>query len=373
MFSCHGFRSRSCAILLTLAVLSTATLSRGAEQLEQRTVTVRVDPRVELVSIVFRLAGNPEYGRGRVRSYLKDVEEHFGPFRSHELIEYSAGLRKKYGVSYDACMSMAVHLQAGEGWKLRFPLEPRPDGLDGRWRDASAQEFATRLNAFAEASDFDKFSEEHQELYETTQQRLLTLLEEEVHLDWFDEFFGARPAAQFTVIPALVNGGNCYGPHVKTPDGREEFYTILGVWMTDWQGRPKFDASVVGTIVHEFCHSYTNAIVDRHEEAFRPAGEAIFPHVADAMRKQAYGTWKTMMYESLVRASVIRYKTRYNSRSSVLRDIGRQNQRGFVWIEELVELLGEYEGNRDKYPTLDAFSPQIVALLNDYAKEFEAE
>jgi hypothetical protein len=360
-------------IVILLVALNQASLAPGAEQPEKRTVTVRVDPRIELISIVFRLAGNTEYSRGRVKTYLKDVEEHFGPVRTHELIEYAAGLRKKYGVSYDACMSMAVHLQADDDWKLRFPMEPRPDGLDGRWRDASAQEFVTRLNAFVRDSDFEEFTEEHQDLYETTQQRLLTLLENEVHLEWFDEFFGARPAAQFTVIPALVNGGNCYGPHVKTPEGKEEFYTILGVWMTDWLGRPKFDASVVGTIIHEFCHSYTNAIVDRHEEAFRPAGEAMFPHVADAMRRQAYGTWKTMMYESLVRASVVRYKTRFESRAAVLREVGRQNQRGFVWIEELAELLGEYEENRDKYPTLDAFSPQIVEFFNDYAKEFDAK
>ncbi len=366
--------SRPCwTIVILLVAFCPVSLALGAEQPEERTVTVRVDPRIELVSIVFRLAGNPEYSRGRVKSYLKEVEEHFGPVRTHELIDYAAQLRKKYGVSYDACMSMAVHLQADDGWKLRFPLEPRPDGLDGRWRDASAEEFVAQLNAFAEDSDFDKFVEEHQELYETTQQRLGTLLGEEVHLEWFDEFFGARPAAQFTVIPALVNGGACYGPHVKTPDGQEEFYTILGVWMTDWLGRPKFDASVTGTIIHEFCHSYTNAIVNRHEEAFRPAGEAMFPHVADAMRRQAYGTWKTMMYESLVRASVVRYKTRFESRSAVLREVGRQNQRGFVWVEELAELMGEYEENREEYPTLDAFAPQIVEFFNEYAMEFEAE
>ncbi len=57
----------------------------------------------------------------------------------------------------------------------------------------------------------------------------------------------------------------------------------------------------------------------------------------------------------------------------MLREIGRQNQKGFVWVEELADLLGEYEENRGKYPTLDAFSPRIVEFFNEYAQEFEAE
>lgn len=38
---------------------------------------VRVDPRVELMSVIFRLAGNPEYNQSRLTSYIQDVEEHF--------------------------------------------------------------------------------------------------------------------------------------------------------------------------------------------------------------------------------------------------------------------------------------------------------
>ncbi len=369
----HALPSTWFLVSVLLVVAGVVPSAPAEEEPKKRAIAVRVDPRVELVSLVFRLAGNPEYGKGQVRSYVKDVKEHFASVESHELVEYAAGLRSKYGVSYDACMGMAVHLKAEDEWALRFPLEPRPGGLDGRWKGRSAEEFVSRLNLFIKDGKFDEFYEQHKELYETTEQRMESLLEEEVHSEWFDEFFGARPGARFTVIPALLNGGSCYGPHVTTPGGEEEFYCILGVWKTDWTGRPKFDKSVVGTIVHEFCHSYTNTVVDRHAEAFRGAGEAMFPHVEEAMRRQAYGTWKTMMYESLVRASVIRYKQRFESPGVVLREIGRQNQRGFVWVGELSELLGEYEENRDTYPTLDDFAPRIVDFFNDYAKEFDAK
>ena len=48
---------------------------------DTREVTVTVDPRVELISIIFRLAGNPEYNRGQFISYIAAVEKQFGPYR----------------------------------------------------------------------------------------------------------------------------------------------------------------------------------------------------------------------------------------------------------------------------------------------------
>ena len=40
-------------------------------------ITIEVDPRVELISIVFRLAGNPEYNGSALRPYVKAIERHF--------------------------------------------------------------------------------------------------------------------------------------------------------------------------------------------------------------------------------------------------------------------------------------------------------
>ncbi len=368
-------RNAPLCLLIIFAGLATPSDCQEPQKgpAEKRTVEVRVDPRVELVSIVFRLAGNPEYSQGRVKSYLKDIDTHFQPVRQHEAIRCAAGLRAKYGVSFDACMSIAVHMRTGQGWGPRFPLEPRPEGLDGRWREKSAETFLADLSEFVKESRFDRFLEEHRELYETTAKRMETLLGEEAHLEWFDQFFGARPEARFAVIPALVNGGSCYGPHVKCPGGREEYYCILGVWKTDWTGQPAFDATMIDTIIHEFCHSYANAIIDRHEAPLRAPGEAIFAHVADAMQRQAYGAWKTMLYESLVRASVVRYLDRFEGRAAAQREVGRQNQRGFVWVEELSELLEEYEQSRTDYPTLDEFAPRIVEFFDRFAKKFVAE
>ena len=50
-------------------------------------ITIEVDPRVELISIVCRLAGYPEYNDGTLRPYVKAVEKHFGDFDGHPAIK----------------------------------------------------------------------------------------------------------------------------------------------------------------------------------------------------------------------------------------------------------------------------------------------
>lgn len=339
----------------------------------EQSLRVVVDPRVELMSVIFRLAGNPEYGKGRVSSYVEDVEKQFGPFRDHDVVKLARRLRSTRGVSYDAVMGMAVHLSDTVKLGEKVPFEPQPETLDSRWRIADARDFLEAARRFVVEASFDDFLEQHQPLYDLTESRMQAVLQEHGHLEWFDEFFGARPEASFTVALGLLNGGNCYGARCRTPDGKENLFCVLGVWATDDEGKPRFDQAMLETVTHEFCHSYTNAIVDRHEAEFEPAGKKIFPHVEQAMSRQAYGNWKTVIYESLVRACCVRYTGKYSGSAAARTAIQYNKQRQFVWIEELSDLLGEYETNRERYPTLDAFSPRIVAFFDGYAENFAEE
>jgi hypothetical protein len=98
------------------------------------------------------------------------------------------------------------------------------------------------------------------------------------------------------------------------------------------------------------------------------AGDALFRPVAEKMRSQAYSGGRTLLCESLVRASEVRYAFRYDGAAAGKRAIEYQKQRGFLWMEELSSLLAEYETNRNQYPTLEQFSPRLVSFFNDYSR-----
>jgi hypothetical protein len=332
---------------------------------------VVVDPRVELLSLIFRLAGNPEYSEGRVKSYAEDAEKQFGKFRGHAVVKLAQKLRNTHGVSYDAVMSMAIHLTDAEQVKRKLPLEPWPEGLDQRWPAPEVSNFLAAAQQFVKDSSFQEFIEQHRPLYQTTVARMQTLMEKEAHLEWFDGYFGPRPQANFTVALGLLSGGGgSYGPHLRAADGHEEFYCVLGVWQTDKEGLPEFTRNMLGTVVHEFCHSYANPLIERHLAELQASGDALFEHVAGRMRSQAYGNGQTMLKESLVRVCVVRYVRQYEGEEAARRAIQAEKRNGFLWMPEMSDLLGEYEAHREQYPTLEEFSPRLVAFFAETAKNF---
>ena len=337
-------------------------------------VDIKVDPRVELVSIVFRLAGNSEYNRCRIPEYDKRIQEHFAPVADHEIVKLAGRLRSRSGVSFDAPMSFAVRLPAFETWDPVTTLTVDRNGLDERWlkkdlagllsfsKKDDLQQFLDLLPRFARDAKYGEFLKANEKLFALTAKRARELVEG-ARLDWFNTFFGERAGAQFHFLPGVANGPNCYGVRCHSERG-EELFCILGVWKTDFWGQPRFSDDMRGTVVHEFGHSYVNPIVEARAEQLRPAGERLFAAVARQMRQQAYGNWRTMIVESLNRACEVRYQAAINGADAAQRSISSNVRRGFRWTGELAALLEQYEQHRDTYPTLDTFFPRIVEFFN---------
>ena len=79
------------------------------------------------------------------------------------------------------------------------------------------------------------------------------------------------------------------------------------------------------------------------------------------------------MYESMVRACVIRYTRQYDGRMAAWLAVLAETSRGFPWMGDLVDLLGQYEEDRQRYPTLDAFFPRVIEFFNHYADDSAAK
>jgi hypothetical protein len=337
----------------------------------QPALAARVDPRVELMSIIFRLAGNPEYNMDNSESpYADDVEAHFGKFRGHAAVRKAKEMRKDHYVGFDAVMSMAIAVEDGATLKELVPLEQA--NLDGRWSVEDAREFLAAARSFVQDSDFATFTSAHQPLYAESAARMNRILEQFQVQTWFDAFFGDRPTVKFELVLGLLNGGGNYGPALRYPDGRAVYYSIIGCWKFDQQGRPVFGDSIIPTIVHEFCHSYTNPVIEKSFDQLRPAGEQLFAGCKAQMQQQAYGAWDAMMRESLVRACVVRFMRAKWGRLAAWTEAREQAGRGFAWVGELADRLDEYEKHRDRYPTLDAFMPKVVEFFDEYARKHKS-
>lgn len=79
----------------------------------------------------------------------------------------------------------------------------------------------------------------------------------------------------------------------------------------------------------------------------------------------AYGEPKIMIYESFVRASCIIYEIKKGlTEKEISKRIHYEQFQGFIWMEELVNLLEIYETERTTYPSIETFMPVIIEKIN---------
>lgn len=330
-----------------------------------------VDHRVELMTIVFRLAGNSEYNQCRLPRYAEAIDAWFAPNRDHQAIQLARQARSSSGVSYDAVMSMAIHLTAADDPRERFPFDDSASSLESRWRGAQhGRPFVQALQSFVRDARVSEFFASQRELYDSANARLDRVLRQEVDLAWFPAFFGVRPTEQFHLVPGLCNGGGSYGPAFTGAAGRE-VYAIIGIDREDQSGFPRITTGLGTTVVHEFNHSFVNPVLGAHRTLFEGAGNAVLRPVAVPMRAQAYSNWATVLNESVVRAAAARYSLAHRGDSAARADLGREHGRSFLWTGELFDLLGYYEAHRDSFPSLAAFVPRLADWWRGLASRVE--
>lgn len=324
---------------------------------------IRVDPGVELLAILFHMAGRDEYNMTRVTRWETAVNSHFARYAEHPAVEMTERLAGPYDVGYFVPMNLAVHLGAPPALAVRSPLAESPS-IHRTWTtypDTTAR-YLELVRSFARATRFEDFLSSQRALIDSTEVRLRRLVDETVETAWFDEFWGVEPGARFVLVPGLTNGRASYGVEYADSVGRE-LYAITGVMETDDAGIPTFGSDFTATVVHELSHPYSDPLVEAWLERLRGPGEALHATDADAFRRQAIGSGETLVIESLVRATVARYRLAREGAGAMEAEVAEQVELGFDWMPDLVALLGEYEADRDRWPTMEAFMPRIVEFF----------
>jgi len=354
--------------MIAASLILAAVVSADAGAFE-----VRVDPRVELVTSIFRLSGKREFNMPVSRSpYSEAFDRRFAPFKDHPAVEMARRLPSERGIGFNAPAALAVHLTAFPALEERVPLDLPPARLDERWDAESARAFVEAMKAFAADTRFAEWMEENAELFAAVEGRFREHLDSRLRLDWFPAFFGGAAKGRCVVIPSLLQGGHNYGCSVRFEDGTEELTPCIGIWSFDEDGLPELDDVTLGIVAHELCHAWVNALVDEHSAVLDPPGERIFPVVASGITNESYTTWRIVAYETIVRASVIRWRLAHEGVGAAKTQASADRQEGFTWTSGLAHVMDRYESDRETYPTLGGFVPELVDFFEALAEQAEA-
>ena len=344
-------------LMSILVVLSFQMCIQAQENVLQEKPTV--DKRIELLSIVFRLAERPEYVSNELKLYSDRIDQYFEEYKNHELIQFTKSIINENGIAYDGAMWMATHLD--DNLKLLSDVKEIWQ-QDPRWTNRNVEIFVPLLQKFYKDTEFDNFFNENTDIYEEAVKRFAPI-GEQIDLNWCYSFFGKESAEIYSIKIGLGIWGNCYGTNVDYTNGNRTVYAIMGVWMVDATSLPVFSKMPnLPILVHEFCHPFVDNLTANSNELFRESGEKIF----SVTNNDSYTSWEVILDEALLNASVTMYMKDQNfEQSEIAYWIGLiKNGFGCFWIEDLVNELENYNKKREQYPTLESYMPKLAEAYN---------
>lgn len=337
---------------------------------------VSVDERVELLSIIFNIAGAEEYNNLSLESYQNDINSYFKKFKNHELIKETKKLIKNYEVGYDRVIEYALYTEIKNN-KLLF-LNGVPDSkIDSILNIPSGEskKYLNLLNEFYTTTNFNLFFRQHENLYSTAIKNF-DIIRKNIDTKWFNDFFLTN-FEDFNVILFFCNKGHNYGPNIKVSDDYDKIYSVIGVWSIDSVFMPIYPPKInyISIPIHEFAHSFCNPIIDAIFNDISDIAKEFYKIAEPIMQESAYSDSKIMLYENLVRATVVIYwkSHSYPENEEEIKEVEKdtkknifsETKRGFWLVKNFYDLLALFQKDKEKYTTLDMFFPIMKEHINN--------
>lgn len=329
----------------------------------QHNTEPRFSETVEMMCLIWRLAGANEYNMCRVPSIANSADSYFASMTNHEAVR----LAREYwprGIQYDAVTGYANQLIFDDAGRIIFD----PDYQEGsntsfdRWSFKQKQDMLAAVNDFYTASNFHDWFVSIQD----KQAKAIKSFKSVCDLDysWFDTFFGKNDKIASRIILSFLIGPNNNGISLKRADGTDFLTPTFGSFNEN-AGTLRFEGGM-DIVVHEFSHPHCNPYIEAYWDSMSDMANKVFSLVEIPMSYQAYGNPKTMMFETFVRATTIRYLLDYDGDSQKESLILAEENNGFLLVRSLVDVLKEREEKLAEYPTMGSFMPELVKAINAF-------
>lgn len=348
-------------------VTQSQAASQNATQARIQSINVWVDPRIELLSVVQYLS---DYG-GRFRlltdhdfTYKRDIEKRFAEYRDHEAVHLFTEMSDE-GFTYDAPPGAMLLLKGVP------TLEPLHDFTGYLCNRAGGKERLTRLveslRDFAEETRFMDFFDEQSTFYRSLIDDVRVHLENTDYVKTLEKYCGMYENDYFIILAPMFVGN--YGPTMGNKKGTYDIYCIMGSKGVH-EDRPHFGTTETFRHLawHEWGHSFINPLTMWYKLDLAKC-ESLYEPIAEKMKRRAYGTWETCVNEHIVRALTTRLTYREINESEGAEALLYEKGRGFAYVEALCESLEVYEKQRDQYPSLMHYYPELMKVLCDLAAQ----
>jgi len=328
---------------------------------QSKKINTTVDERMELITTVQYLSGYFLLTQADI-NYTKDIDTYFKDYINHEVIGLIQDIQNDF-FNFDKVPMIMYHYDfPGFNLKHEFSIKEQSQIKFEKNKD-KIQQFFVELKDFYEVTNFHQFYKNHKELYNQLIENVQSEIEKHDIVKIMETHYGLEQQSYNIILTPLLHDGG-FATRIQSNVGTDLF-AIIGP-SENSRAVPYFDPNrlLKDYIIHEFSHTFCNPLVDKFFNELEKDACLLNP-IKEAMKKQAYSTWKSCLYEHLVRANeVILTEEILGSKTASKLYIDFYENGRFIYLRGLVPLIKKYKSNRNTYKNLEAFMPEIASYLH---------
>ncbi|MCW5806652.1 MAG: hypothetical protein KIT31_30085 [Deltaproteobacteria bacterium] len=297
----------------------------AAPAAQRASLAVRIDRRVELISLLARLGKHPGFADAPATAYTAELDKVFARYADHPAVAATAAL----DLPADALLDLALHLD-----------------------DPERGEYAAKVKAFAQDVGWEGFFDRHGASFARVTDTLRTVVEAEGAEAWFGAWLGPLEGGAYTVVVGLAAG-----PHAYLVRRGRDVVRVVGVRRPD--GMAGADDETLALVSRGLAQAY----VERRVTQVPPSAEQVFAAVGRRVAPFGIRAADRLVVESAASALYTLYLRAKRPDAATLH-ARAELRRGLLWHNDLVELFRRARAPGAGFPEL---APFFDGLARDYA------
>lgn len=337
--------------------------------------TYVIDPRIEVIGTICRLAGYPQYmeNYGGDNAFLSQMDMIFSKYKDHKAVKAIQNYRDQKKISGDTWLNLAYHIKPDFSGTI-VSFNPYPKDLNPELQKLTPKQLndmVSLIHDFVVDTNFTRICAVNRGTYVADFGWMKEDLEKNNIATWGREFFSDSTFSEVVVTVTRLVAGYCFYDFVSDDAGNRKAYLTI------------YPGIYYSTLISDYAAVYTQEYANRNWDVVKDNFTKYIKEFAKkAQPENAKEIDKEEIYSNSLAAVLANYclldYARYKGRTQTEEDIQKlgdyrqfadslqQNlEKSFGKdATDAIQLLEKYENNREKYPDFYAMSEELNAYLN---------
>ncbi|KFC19522.1 DUF4932 domain-containing protein [Chryseobacterium sp. FH1] len=324
----------------------------------QKNVNVKIDSRIEAITIFYTLATRDTLDRKPTSStYYKDFNSYFEKYKNHKSLNWYRNLDT--WDSYDLSI-IGLFLTNEYPFKLEIPYS----GYQLRSTDMTT--FLANFNEFYKDCNVGNFIKTHKREYaKITSFAEKSIFESNVLTD-VEKFYNKPSDGEILIYVDILNnlGNNSIEINDEKFKGKKIFklaYLQDDNIIQNNETEVKF-IPLSNVVIHEISHLYLNDFIPKYRERLSKKKNVFLTTAKNEVLKEK--VWENELDELIVRVCVSKILGQKFGLEMELKEVENQSKH-YKYFKELNLFFNNYTKNRNKYKDISEFYPEIVDFIEN--------